>query len=390
MRNLYSLVISEPLNSLRRITPMQTVHMDIDPDVVQLSFSTTLPGGFASLEVGLYDPATPQYGYLPRIAALPPFAHVQLWDGSFLLFEGRIMFTTRPGGDIRGFRAIGYGFTALTDGYYASTDATSVTAKTVLLDVLSSAAPLIRPAMGERFRDTEIAHTYAEMDGMVPTSVVDQLSREGGMAGYTQSEFVYTVWDPLVYEDRVLTWMPREPLAKPEYLIPFDDSVSWEESYESMYSHAATRYTVAGVVTDTAVIESPGFVDAWGFSRYILLNGGEMTSVGATQFATTWLQIHSTPDVSCTINRSRLRGLERRGGSEVPARNVRAGVGWVQVSDQPYLPITQVDVDLNTDNVTIQCGAARVDDIGENLSVVCFETSALSRFVSPISGSRIR
>jgi hypothetical protein len=390
MRNLYSLLIAEPLNSLGRATPMQTVHIDIDPEVTQLSFSTTCPGGFSTLEVGLRDPATPQYGYLPKIVALPAFAHVQLWDGSFLLHEGRVMWASRPGGDIRGFRSVGYGFTALTDGYYTSTDATASTSSAVLLDVLAFAAPLIRAEQGELFRDPGTAHTRAEMDGMVPTSVLDQLSKEGGPSGYTQSDWFYSPWDGLVYENRRLTWLPREPNTTPEYLIPFDDTVIWEEDYSSMYSHAATRYTLAGVVTTTAQVESPGFAQAWGFTRYQLLNGGEMTAAGATQFATTWLQVHSSPDVSCTIARTRDRGLEKRGGWEIPARNVRAGVGWVQVGDQPYLPITQTQCNLNTEETTIELGSPRAEDIAEYYATLCDETAKLSRFVSPITGSRTR
>src|SRR5688572_18610929 len=94
-----SLAIYEPLQ-------LGNARLDIDlnPDIVSLRYSTSLPGGFNGLEVGFvrqwFDHGTQQYrrtGYLQQPVDIRPFSHVELYDGMTLLWEGRIMMLRKPG-----------------------------------------------------------------------------------------------------------------------------------------------------------------------------------------------------------------------------------------------------------------------------------------------------
>lgn len=381
----YAFAVYPPLPNAQ----YQTLGYDLSPEDTTIAWHTVNPGGFGSMNIGTYNPTLPRQGAVPRPTRLRPQARGVLYDGSYLLSEGRLHNGEGPGGMLGG-QWVGYGLAALTDGYVISADATEDTAGDILRAVLTTAAPLLRAGGQLEWRDSGIVHTLAEMTKRAPLAVVEQLTREGGLG-----DLGNVVFDWLVYENRVGRFLPRDAPATPDYIVPFEGEpwMTWNEDYSGMYSTAAVAYTVAGVEAVTAEATTAGFLQQWGFSRSILLTMGETTEAAAEAYRDTWLAMHAHPQYSITIRRTDERGLELPGGSERPAHLVRAGQ-WVQIAiglnDDIVLPIVGTDHNGNTGQHTYELGTPNVLSIEENMAEVCRELGATNRFEHPRTGTRTR
>lgn len=360
----------------------------IDPKVTSLVFGTGLPGGFTSCEIGLPTEKQPS-GVLPRRVQIMPHARLQVWHGAALLFEGRVMGGYGPFG-MFGFRAIGYGLTALNDDYYESTDTTLMTTLGVLRGVLAQSAPLIQLGGSQEAVDPQIDHAPAEMTLRPPSAIIEQLTSEGGVG-----DLGNVVYDATVWGRRVMRYLPRSAPATPDYIIPYDGQpyIDWVESYDNMYSEANVRYTLNNAELETGRSSTDGFYAEYEFTRAQLLSVGDMTASGAATYLSTWLAMHAAPERSIVVMRNSTRGLERGDGSQRAPYLVRAGE-WVQIAlgmpDDPLLPIVATTYDAFTGEGTFELGMPNVLDDAENLAEVCRELGAVNQWRHPQTGTRTR
>lgn len=385
-RRAFRLVIYEPLPGTNRLDLY-----DLNPEITSLRYRTATPGGFTTMEVGYPHPDLP-HGVVPQLGRTPPRCRGQLWEGGSLCFEGLLSSGNGIGG-MNGLSFIGYLLGGSLDGYITSADAVASTAGEILRSVIAQAAPNLSTAGVLGWRDSGIAHTLGEMNYRTPQAVIMQLSSEGGI-----SNLGNRIWDATVYEGRRLRFLPRDEPEQPRYLIPYEGLpwLDWNEVYDNMYSSAAVLYTVAGTETITDVATTAGFVSRWGFERTQLLTMGESTQAAAEAYRDTWLAMHAQPEYSIVVTRTDERGLELFGGGSYPAHLVRAGDpdGWVQVGlgepNDPVLPIVGTEYDAVSGMARYELGMPNVFDNGESLAVVCQETSSLTRWLHPLTGTRMR
>lgn len=329
--------------------------VDLNPSITRMRFSTKLPGGFNTLDVGMDDPGGGPRMWLPDPVNLKHFAHVELRAGYQTRFQGQVMVRSRPGGGITGFQAEGYGVSALADDVWINATSGGGTSGLCLAAVLAQCAPLIRvPGDSLHFVDPRTAHVYSDFNAMTGADVVNQLVREGGTAN--------APWDFAVWESEagpLATFLPRQQPAVPDYWVPWSPDIvqQWDEDAHDLYGSVFMQYTVPGAtsVSYTTTTNTSAFTAQYGRYRRKLVKGSTMAATVAQQFQETFRIRAAQPAVQAKLLVNDAN-LARPGGAPVPADQPRAGQ-WVQVGDSPMQIIIQTDYDYMTAMNTLTLGA---------------------------------
>ena len=358
--------------------------MDLNADVTDLRW-TTNANGFADLECGLDAGALwPVVGYLPKPIDVPFRAHVEVWYGSRIVYEGRVRRRRRgPGGLFVGFTCEGY-LAHLNDNWNRSTSTTSVLSGAALQQVAQSTSPHLRFGNADQFVEPNVTHAGGlnEWRRMTGGEVADQLIKEGNGDGYEV--------DVAVWENRTLWCLPRTEPATPDYRIPFDPRVvAWEEDCGRMASHATTEYGDGATGTLTAEAETSGFLDAWGFTRKVLIPAGDISAAAATALRDRTLTTGATPEIAALISLENAEGLRLFSGVEQPQELVRS-LTWVEVGTEPQQVIVGTTFDATARALAVELGSPspylpRNQNIRETLAV-----ARLIRKIDPLSGGRTR
>lgn len=411
MSSLFHLRLCAPLDPDDPDAALVTIaEQDINPEVTSLEVTTVNPGGYGALNVGmqafLTDGPGPDYTRMETPAWLPPRAHVELYAGSFPVFEGAVMVVNKnSSGRADGFIAEGYGITSVNDNFIESVEVTPKTSGVILAEALRDAATLLR--IGPTYVDPGVLHLKSEFHAMFPGDVINQIIREGGAAysgvvsnaGGASGDVSNGVWDFLVYEGRQVVFRPRIPPAgTPDdpipYHVPYDDRItSWVEDYHKLVGQVAIRYKLASGAT-TLTPRVPGFgtapyqafKDQFGFMRAAVVEGGTMTDAGATTFAGTFLAQRSQPSYAVRLVRAQQQGMEQTGGPDIPPYLVRAGE-WVSIGDQLPLPIVQTTYDAFSEVLTVDCGDALPHGLVD-LRTLHRVASHVIRGTNPVTGAR--
>lgn len=352
--------------------------LDINPNITSIRVTTTLPGGFNTLDVGLLEYESGERFNLPQGIRIVPGAHAVLTYGSITVFEGRVLNFNKRGGWVRGFSAVSYGIHAVHDGYFTSSDTVLATSGEVLQQALAAAAPFLTPGGSDVFVDPGVAHAPQEFDGMTPGEIVDALSIEGGDNG---AAWYYAVW-----ENRTVTFAPLIEPDVPDYEVPFNENVQWEEDWTNVYNEVAVRYTIneQPYLTTYASTEVP--VDGFPNRRFVV-DGGELTTTAAEQLRDATLAKVSLPSVAARIVYQAQERVPRAGGGGALLPLVRSGQ-YVQIGDERMLPITFTEYDCIEGTLTIELGEASTtlwdawqQQVSENIAK--FRTG-----INPNSGKR--
>jgi hypothetical protein len=154
-----------------------------------------------------------------------------------------------------------------------------------------------------------------------------------------------------VYEDRIVTFAPRVPPVgvpgdMPDYLLPFDETITWVEDYTQVVGGVVVTYSAltgssSGVgssgVGMTGLLTNPDFLAQYGFQRTQVVSGGTMRPTSAAAFGQTYLGLNILPQYQVAVVRTGLRGMETPSGDTVEGWQVRAG-DWLQAGADPSLP----------------------------------------------------
>lgn len=378
--NDYHVAISSSLETGRQ--PL--ADLDINADITDLRWSTTV-NGFGDLECGMDAGGPwPVVGYLPEPVNVPLRAHVEVWAGSRIVYEGRVRRRRRgPGGLFTGFTCEGY-LAHLSDGWNDSETTASVTSGEALQQIVTMFAPYLRVGTAEQFIDPGVTHSggLAEWTRMTPGEVVDQIIKEGDSDG--------NAIDIAVWENRTLWCVPRVTPSTPHYRLPFDESVvTWEDDAGSMASHVTVEYGDGSGGTLTVEAETTGFLSTHGFVRNLLIPAGDITSAAAVALRDRELTTRATPDVSATVSLIDGEMLPLFSGAEQPQALVRA-LEWVQVGDEPMQIIVGTTHDATARSLTLELGQPS-PLLPKNTNLREREAVArMARLINPLSGGRDR
>lgn len=318
---------------------------------VALSFESELNGGWSNANIGI--PEQPgiayealQRAFLPVPADVVPLSHVEIRAGGAVVWEGRATGDMLVGGEIRGIRATGYGFTATIDNW--NRDAGTVhqaTTATLLRDAIAKYAPLLSVGTIE---DPGRNHFPGDYYRMTPFQMLEAMAREGG--GANGNEWMWTVYH------RTLTFVERTATTA-MYAPPIDATMSIQREYDP-YSHASMYFRLQNSGAAEEVL-SPEYtnisVSDQGITRYKLVEGGASSASGATQYVQTFLNRVADPIANITIERKAWRGLELATTGERAPWLVRAGE-WVSVPPLGLFPILQTRFDAVTGDSTFTLG----------------------------------
>lgn len=328
------------------LTPLPD--LDLNPRVTDLRWTSGLPGGFLALEVGMRAAhERPVVGHIPDPIDVPPFAHVEVWQGLTLCWEGRVMEMQDAPGGVVGFTAEGY-MSALSDDWSRSTSITSVTTGAALESVLASAAPLIRRGHSEQWVDPGVTHAGGlnEFYKRTPGEMVDQVTRQGSV--------VAAPVDFYILGRRTAYLLSRSAGADPDYWLPFDHRVSRRRNYRPVYGAVTVEYGDSATGTLTAESSDGTFADRYGLIRRLLIPAGNVSAGAATALRDTELARRQEPEITYTIAVGS-DGLERLSGQPQPFYAILPGE-TVRVADDPTQAIVGVTVDANGRTATVELG----------------------------------
>lgn len=350
---MVDLRITHPLPST-----LPAMVIQIDPEVTSCKISTSKPGGYNALAVGMPEENQPIAAYLPRAVDIEKFFHVEASYGSTKLFEGRVMKRHMPGGGVRGFQAVGYGLTGTNDDYYTSAGTAWTPAGTVLREVLQKAPLLSISTKPGEWVDSGIQHQRVEFNGMTPAQVIDRLAKEGGPSGSAAG--TAADWNWMVWEGRIFSWAPNIPPATARYFIDLADVVI-DEDATNMFGAVSVAYGSAKALTPER--SDPAFVATYGFRRAHVVQGSSLAAAQAVALRDAEYVQHRVPDLAIKITLKDGAMLRLASGQQQPVHLIRAAE-WIQVgstSDLPMLDILHAEYDALAEAVTLTVGAYPAD-----------------------------
>lgn len=378
-----SLLICDPLTSRSSAAnPTPRDQLLVDSSRASLRWTTLAPAGFGSLTVGLPQRKPRRgTGALPQSSALlDADCHVQLWAGSRLAFEGQVVQLSRGVHALpSGFVVEGYGISGVVDAALSSADSTAELSSGQLVAAAVATLSAYLQLDGNRFSDPGVSHVLSEFDFSSLADILGQVVKEGDGSG--------TIYDWFVWEGARLALLARTPPSTPDYHVPYDDRVSWDEDMRKRCSGVMLRYSLPGSssAAQTLTVTNPDWSDAR--TRVVPLNGGTLAEAGARAFAQSYLMAHATPDVAITVSRDGLDGVPQPGGGERPLWLARAGE-WVQLGDDPiFQMITRTDYDSASRTLSLKLGEYYADS-SDLFGQVRAVTHAVKSGRNPLSGGK--
>ncbi len=165
--------------------------------------------------------------------------------------------------------------------------------------------------------------------------------------------------------------------------------MQWHEDYSKLVGKVVIRYTDLdgpGATTISPAIVDPAFVSKYGFLRGAVVEGGQMRANAAETFAQSFLATRANPAYAVRVLRTQRQGLRQPGGTDVDPWRVRAGQ-WIQIGDQPFLPIMQTQFDCSAQTLQLDCGEPLPH--GSNLMRALHRvTNAVLKGINPTTGTR--
>lgn len=377
----FSLRLFEPLGSADEGKPL--ADMDINPDIVALSWSHKLPGGPNGLTVGLDDPANRHLygasrGYLPEGIRMKAFAHVELWANGMLVWDGRIRKIGGPEGSDRAFVAEGYAIAGMSDFPYQNTSTALTTSGAIFRDAIQTAAPTITIGDDEDFIDPLTEHAPVEYHNLYPAAIATQLTQEGGTAN--------VLWDFYLKPGRIACFRPRTSTA-PDYRIPITDDTPVIRDYGNAYGGAVVTYTKDNVGFETAVGTSDDFVGEYGISRIAVITADETSDAGALQLRDTAIKTRAVPTVSVAKVLQLNDWIATTSGADVPPWTLLAGE-TIQIGNLAPVPIVQITINGKTGQVQLGLGDAAPSDWNAYVADLRRRSAMLSQNLNPVTGGR--
>ncbi len=371
----FKLTIYDPL--IGHETPRQSSSIDLNPDIESLTVTKTLGQGFEAIVAG-YDKfihfpneMTPRhFRALQQPQYMKPFSHIVLTERDGVVAEARLQLAYRPAGRVNQFQAQGYGSTGLLDGVVRSEDKTTMYRSGELLSlVLRGQAPTIRiPTSPTFWQEPGVPMTLGQFDLLYPSEIKDQIVKAGDSQGNLLSF--------LVLQDRTATLLPLVPPARPDYIVDWDDTVTYQDLYDQTYGALYLQYT-GGVSPEFKQASGDSvqyferladFKAKYGFMRTAHIQGGQMTDSQAQAFGQSWLKASAVGVVAAGLALGGqfygdVQGLRLAAGGTRATWFVNPGE-WVQIGDDddaPILPIIRISQDCNSLAFTAQLGVPSVD-----------------------------
>ena len=358
--------MSNPTWSIRSFSPLPDKKaLDIcafNPFVTATTVSKARPGGFMGGTIGLAElPTSGVQGrargwpYLPQPVFAVPLGHIEVYCGTRIVNEGRLIEGDFIGSVAGGMRIEGYALQAANDTPWDSpgllaADPAFYPAGRLLLQALAETCPFLPPAQSINFIDNGTLHRHSELTGKTAAQLAQQFGTEGDGT---------SLYDFMVGMGRQVSYLPR--LAPPivQYREDVDGGVTIQETGTDLAGTVYVRYTDAFTGASNQLVgpfTDPTFSARFGgLSRTKEIQGGTMSAAGATAYGRTWLAKFSQPVFRVSIKRDAWRGVRHAPGGMRSPWFVEP-TEWVKVGNLPALPIIRLDCDVSSGVTTIQLG----------------------------------
>jgi hypothetical protein len=383
----------------------QSSHIDLSPDLEQLTFTKQIDGGDCAMSAG-YDELVKfvsgeerHFRSLSQNVEVKDFAHVRLTEGKRAVWGGRVLLPEYPRGRFAAFQAKGYMYTATNDNPYLPgfNNTQQANSGVILRQALQSCCPMLTPNEA-RWSDPSVPHPYNAFHMQYPSQIVQQMLTDGDYLG-NQIGLVSSE-----HNDRKVSLFSQTGTGRPTYIVSMEDAVSWQRNLEGIYGAVYYNYSGGanppinnGNGTGAIYVECQQSLKTWadqhgGLSRIAQVSGGTMSDAVALAKAQTWIAINSVVAVAGTITVGGtyfgdVQGLRLAGGGTRAPWLVEPGQ-TVQVADQGIYYIVQTSFNGNTCELTVSLGSLR---FGQDRMLRGLRTSAghVAAQTSPVSGAPV-
>lgn len=384
MSDLFILTIGTPAMAGGAIQPVLNLGLDAQKSQLAMSWDAHGPAG-ATLSLVPVS-RSPIVGRIPSPIDIPLRGHAEIRVGETVVWEGFVRRRRRDGRtrDVTALTLVGYS-QSLGDNWWSRADLTSsITSGAALRASLSELAPWMVPGVvGDQWIDPQVVHSggMAEFGRMTVAQIIDQIEQEGDSRGRRVSV--------MCMPGRRVWLRPWQPPQESEYLIAFDNRVaSWEDSDEGMAATVTVERSSGDSTALGTTASNAGFLSSYGFGPSVLIPAGEISEDAAIALRNAELQRRAVAQVRATleVTNDPRTWLARRYGAPVPWWQPRPGE-WVQVADEPALPI--VGVTVRPAGATYELGAPDPSLSGRQL-LPLREAAARWRNMLAPTGGRLR
>lgn len=358
------------------------VTQELGPHVTSLSWSWDARGP-AAATVGMSRPGrSPVVGILPADMAIPEQAHVELWAGTTLLWDGFVAEVERgQGGVITALSLAGY-MASLDDIEWDYTGYGAATSGRLMLErMLTERAPWLGPDTSGRWIDPLVTlGTLDSYQGQMVGQIVETIRNAGDVA-------TNLLW-LLARPGRSVVLEPRIAPTEPHYRTAFDPQriTRWRELHGETARAVRVRYGTTASPAATALAGNPDS----GSYRVVTVQAGDIGAAAAVALRDVELARRAQPRVAATLGASRdvRTWLAASGGQPVPWWQPVVSE-WVAVAGYPPLPIVATTMDGIAETATYELGERDLT-LAQNRGLVQRQMSYRYQTMTAPAGGRLR
>lgn len=351
----FSVRVSTPPTSENPLQPVASA--DINPDVVDLGWGTSLAGGWQGCNIGMQPGAARTLaGPMQSTMDVDGFLHLEVTRGLTTVFEGRIVEAADTPDGTDGIIAEGYGISAVHDNWITAMSGSADTTGPMLATLIADYSPTIIQGDPEHWQDPQISYGTGAA-AFYKRTLGEALEEILGIGSESGDAVAFMVWEGRKAWLQILT-TPETPT----FHLPWRGGIRRRRNWRECYGNITAEYGTASlgsVISDNTNFQSR-FIDRYGLNRSKMLWIGNTPATVATALAAREAKRRYNPEVIYEFSVGD-EGLPRHSGQPAQWWELRAGQSVRIGEDAETYWILETATDATQRRTTVTIGTPGMD-----------------------------